>query len=299
MKKLNLSGVYTALPITYQKDSFSIDWYSYGKLVQRQIEANVEGIVLNGTTGESSTAKSSEMVHSIMYAKKIVPDRCKIIVGTGTSCTEETIEKTNMAVDAGADVILLVNPYYNKPSQRGLYLHFKAVADSTSLPVVLYNIPGRTGVNLEPETLFKLVNNTDNIIGIKEASGNLKQIRKICDLKLDNFKVLSGDDALTFHIMKEFGVSGVISVASNIVPDEMVQMVNFLLLGEFEEAKKINLRLMELFTTLLTVDSNPVPLKYAMYLMRLCRNTLRLPLVPINHKGGKIITDLLEKMKLV
>jgi 4-hydroxy-tetrahydrodipicolinate synthase len=298
MKKFDLSGVHTAFATPHNGDASSIDWNSFDKLVQRQAESGVRTIVLNGTTGESPTTKDGEIVQQIVQTRNVVSGRCQIMVGTGTNSTEETIKKTKLATDAGADAILLVNPYYNKPPQRGMFLHFKAVADSTKLPVVLYNIPGRTGINLETSTLFNLLHGVENIIGIKEASGDLIQIEDVCNIKADNFGVLSGDDSLTFKLMQNTSVRGVVSVASNIVPEEMVQMVDLLLKGNIIEAQKINERLTELFRVLF-VESNPIPVKYALSLMGLCKNVLRLPLVPIAKEEGKLVAQVLKKMNLI
>ncbi len=297
MKKEKLQGVWTAL-ITPFKKSGSIDWQSFDKLIKKQLEAGIVGILLCGTTGESPTVTDKECVELIKRAKKIVGGKCIIIAGTGTNSTEKSIEKTKMAVGAGVDMILLVNPYYNKPTQQGLYLHFKAIANSTKLPIILYNIKGRTGVNLETSTLKRLADDVKNIIGVKEASGDLAQIKSVCDLRLDNFVVLSGDDNITFQIMKGYGVDGVISVASNIVPKSMVNMVNFTLKGQMTRAEEINTGLENLFKTLF-IETNPIPVKYAAYKMKLCQNVYRLPMCEIGKDNGKQVEKLLKKMNLI
>ncbi len=297
LNKEKIKGVWTAVITPFNEDE-SIDWESFEGLIKRQLEGNVRGLLLSGTTGESPNITDAECVEMIKRAKKIVGENCLIMVGSGTNSTKKSIEKTKIARDAGADVALIVNPYYNKPTQQGLYLHFKAVADSTDLPVILYNIKGRTGVNLETPTLVRLAKETPNIIGVKEASGDLNQIKSVCNQKLDNFAVFSGDDGLTFKVLKEYGADGVISVASNVVPEKMASMVHFALDGKMDEAEKINEELADLFKFLF-IETNPIPVKYAIYEMKLCKNVYRLPMCPIEEEHGKIVKELLKKMNLV
>lgn len=297
MNKEKLQGVWTALITPFKIDG-SIDWESFDKLIERQLEAKVTGIIISGTTGESPTLTDNECVELIKRAKKKVGSKCLVMAGTGTNNTKKSIEKTKMAEVAGADIILLVNPYYNKPTQQGLYLHFKTIAQNTKLPVFLYNIKGRTGVNLETSTLCKLAKEVKNIIGVKEASGDLDQIKAVCDSKLENFVVLSGDDNITFDVMKNFGVSGVISVASNIIPKEMVQMVNFVLNGEVKEAEEINIKLAQLFKVLF-IETNPIPVKYGAYKMGLCQNIYRLPMCEISKDNGEKVDEVLKKMDII
>lgn len=297
MDKKKLKGVWTALITPFQMDG-SIDWESFDLLIEKQLEAGIIGIVISGTTGESPTLTDEECVKLIKRAKEKVMGKCFVMAGTGTNNTKKSIEKTKMASDAGADMIILVNPYYNKPTQQGLYLHFKAIADSTNLPIILYNIKGRTGVNLETSTLNRLAKDVKNIIGVKEASGDLAQIKSVCDLKLNNFVVLSGDDNITFKIIKDYGVDGVVSVTSNIVPKEMIRMVNFALNGQITEAEKINNELDSLFKTLF-IETNPIPVKYATYEMGLCQNVYRLPMCEIGQENGKVVKKLLKQMNLI
>ena len=292
-----LKGVWTALITPFEIDG-SIDWKSFDQLVIKQVEAGVTGIVLIGTTGESPTINDDESIKLIKRAKEKVAGKCLIMAGTGTNNTLKSIEKTKMASDAGADIIILVNPYYNKPTQHGLYLHFKAIAESTSLPVILYNIKGRTGVNIETLTLCKLAKDVKNIIGVKEASGDLNQIKSVCDQKLDNFIVLSGDDNLTFKIIKDYGVGGVVSVASNIIPEEIIKMVNLTLEGQIKKAEEANNRLDPLFKALF-IETNPIPVKYAAYEMGLCKNVYRLPMCEIGNDNGKQVKELLKQMNLI
>lgn len=297
MENKKLQGVWTAL-ITPFKEDGSIDWQAYDKLIERQIEANVTGIVISGTTGESPTLTDEECTELIKRAKLKTDGKCLIMAGTGTNNTLKSIEKTKMAEVAGADLILLVNPYYNKPTQEGLYRHFKSIAQCTKLPVFLYNIKGRTGVNLETSTLNKLANEIKNIVGVKEASGDLEQIKNVCDLKLDNFTVLSGDDNITFKTIKDYGINGVISVASNIIPKEIVNMVSLTLSGNIPEAEKINNDLNNLFK-ILFIETNPIPVKYAVYKMGLCQNIYRLPMCEIGEENGRLVEKELKEMKII
>lgn len=297
MKKEQLQGVWTALITPFKKDG-SIDFESFDKLIEMQLKAHVTGIVISGTTGESPTLNDKECCELIQRAKGKIGDKCLIMAGAGTNNTEKSIYKTKLAKDAGADMLILVNPYYNKPTQKGLYLHFKAIADSTDLPIILYNIKGRTGVNLETPTLMKLANEVKNIVGVKEASGDLEQIKSVCAERPDNFVVLSGDDNITFKIIKDYGADGVISVTSNIVPEKMIEMVNKTLNGEIEEGEKINKELEPLFKNLF-IETNPIPVKYAAYEMGLCENVYRLPMCEISEEHGKQVKDLLKEMNII
>ena len=297
MKIEKLKGVWTAL-ITPFKEDGSIDLESFDKLIDKQIKAHITGIVISGTTGESPTLSDNETCELIKRAKIKTSNKCFIMAGTGTNNTEKSIHKTKMAEEAGADMIILVSPYYNKPTQEGLYRHFKAIAESTNLPIILYNIKGRTGVNIEIPTLVRLANNVKNIIGVKEASGDLVQIKSVCDNKLENFIVLSGDDNLTFQMIKDCGADGVISVTSNIVPEEMIKMVDLALIGKIDESQKINEELNPLFKVLF-IETNPIPVKYASYKMGLCKNIYRLPMCEIGEEHGKQVDEVLKYLKLI
>ncbi len=292
-----LKGVWTALITPFNEDG-SIDFEAFDVLLDKQIESKVTGIVICGTTGESPTLEDDECILLIKKAKERVARRCLVMVGTGTNNTKKSIDKTKKAEEAGADVILLVNPYYNKPTQNGLYLHFKTIAEETKLPVVLYNIKGRTGVNLETATLVKLTKEIKNIIGVKEASGDLEQIKNVCEQKIENFTVLSGDDGITFQTMRDCGVGGVISVASNIIPNDIVEMVNALLDKDFEKAEIINNKFESLFKNLF-IETNPIPVKYAAYKMKLCQNIYRLPMCPIGDDNAKIVDKTLLNLNLI
>lgn len=297
MEKKKLQGVWTALITPFKKDG-SIDWESFDRLIDKQLDAGVVGLVVSGTTGESPTLNDKECCELIKRAKSKVGSKCLIMAGTGTNNTEKSIYKTKIASDAGADMIILVNPYYNKPTQQGLYLHFKAIAESTDLPIILYNIKGRTGVNLETPTLMRLASEVKNIVGVKEASGDLNQIKEVCEKRPEGFVVLSGDDNITFQIMKDYGADGVISVTSNILPKEMIEMVTSTLNKNFDEGEKVNEKLQPLFKALF-IETNPIPVKYAAYEMGLCENVYRLPMCEIGEEHGKQVKELLKQMSII
>ncbi len=293
-----LKNVITAM-ITPFKEDLTLDEQKYREFIRFQIENGCE-ILTMGTTGESATMSHEE--HHI--AMDIALDEAKksgknpfVLAGTGSNSTKESISLSQYAEKKGADGILLVVPYYNKPAQHSLIDHFSAIADSVSLPIVLYNVPSRTGTNLEPETVSKLANSKDNIVGIKCASGNIDQITKIIKTTPDDFIVLSGDDVLTYHIMA-LGGKGVISVASNIIPAKMVEFTNAMLNNEWNKARSMQLELYDLFKVLF-IESNPGPVKYAANKMGLMNRRMRLPLTsPLEENQAKI-RNVLQKLNLI
>ena len=271
----NYSGLYTALITPFNKDK-SVDYAALEKLINEQIEAEVDGLVILGTTGESPVISDTEAEKIISLAVKISKHKTKIIVGAGSNNTESAIEKSKQAQNLGADAILSVNPYYNKPPQEGLYKHFKQVADSIDIPMILYNIKGRTAVNLEIETLLRLSQHK-NIIGVKEASGDLSQIMDAINQVDNNFFVLSGDDSLTYPIMS-LGGHGVISVTSNIFPREMKNIVWQCFTNNFEAARQSHYKLYNFMNALLSISSNPIPVKTILAHMGKIKEEFRLPL---------------------
>jgi len=297
MNKDKLKGVWTALITPFEEDG-SIDLLSFDKLIDSQIKAGVTGIVISGTTGESPTLSEDECSMLVKRAKEKTSGKCLIMAGTGSNDTEKSILRTKKAREAGADMVILVNPYYNKPTQEGLYRHFKKIAESTNLPVILYNIKGRTGVNIETPTLIRLANEVENIIGVKEASGDIDQIRSVCEQKPEDFVVLSGDDNITFKIIKDYGVDGVISVASNIIPEKMIKMVNLTLDKKMDEAEILNSEMDKLFK-ILFIETNPIPVKYASHKIGLCQNIYRLPMCEIGEENGKKVEKVLQEMKII
>jgi len=253
-----------------------IDYPAYEKLIEFQIKNKTKGIVTAGCTGEPATLTYEEHKDLIKFTVENVNKRIPVIAGTGSNNTREAIELTEYAEKVGADGALLITPYYNKPTQKGLYLHYKEIAKSVSIPLILYNVPSRTGISIAPETVAEL-SEIKNIVGIKEASGSLDQVSKILTLvKREDFVVLSGDESLTLPIMA-VGGKGVISVASNIVPFEVSQMVEYALNGDFENAKKIHLKLFPIFK-ILFIETNPIPVKMCLSLMGMINPEWRLPL---------------------
>lgn len=253
-----------------------IDKKSLIRLVEFQIENGTNGILPCGTTGESPTLNHKEHAEVIEIVVKAVAKRVPVIAGTGSNSTTEAIAMTRHAAKAGADAALVVTPYYNKPTQKGLYLHFKAVADSVKIPIILYNIEGRTARNIETATVAKLARNCKNIIGVKEASGSLEQAREVKKACGKKFILLSGDDALTLPLM-EFGGVGVISVIANIVPADVRAMIDAYNAGDKTTAYAIEKKLAPLVKAMF-VETNPIPIKKACELLGMCRGDLRLPL---------------------
>ena len=293
-----LSGVITAL-ITPFKEDFTIDEKKYREFIMFQIENGCQ-ILTMGTTGESATLSHEEHRKAISItvdeAKK-VDKNIFVLAGTGSNSTKEAISLSQYAEKVGADGLLLVVPYYNKPVQHSLIDHFSAIADSVSLPIILYNVPSRTGRNLEPETVSKLSSSKDNIVGIKCASGNIDQITKIIKTTPDDFIVLSGDDSLTYHIMA-LGGKGVISVASNIIPAKMVEFTQSMNNGNWDNARDMQLDLFDLFKVLF-IETNPGPVKYAAEIMGIMNKRMRLPLTPPLVENQEKIKMVLKKLNLI
>lgn len=289
---MKIQGLFTAIITPFTKDGSKIDFDAYQRLIERQIEAGVSGIVPCGTTGESPTLSHKEHIELIKRTVQFVKGRALVIAGTGSNSTQEAIEMTKEACDAGVNAVMLVNPYYNKPTQEGLYRHFKTIAEISSVPVVLYNIKGRTAVNVEPETFLRLAE-IPNIVAVKEASGDLNQMAKI--IKLTNYKltILSGDDNITPAVMA-IGGQGVISVASNIYPKRMVRMIDYYLSGQFEHGNKIFYELFD-FMNAMFWETNPIPVKTAAGILGLCEPTLRLPLCEMNPEKVQRLKNVMEK----
>ena len=268
-------GCITALVTPFNKGG--VDYKKLLELLDFQISNGVTGIVLCGTTGEGPTVTDDEKEKIFRVCVKHNRGRVQLIAGTGTNDTATTIKRTQMAQKCGMDAALIVTPYYNKPTQQGMFLHFTAVSKAVNLPIILYNVPGRTGVSITPETVARL-SSIKNIVAIKEASGNLNAIALI--KKLCKITILSGDDGLTYPILC-LGGRGVISVASNIVPADVVRMIDLYNDGDFKNAKNLHLKLQPLFNALF-IESNPIPVKTAMKMLgMLSQNEMRLPLCPM------------------
>jgi 4-hydroxy-tetrahydrodipicolinate synthase len=263
--------------------------------VEFQIAAGTHGLCPVGTTGESPTLSHEEHERVISIVVQTARGRCKVMPGTGSNSTAEALRLTKWAAKEGADAALMVAPYYNKPTQEGLFQHYKAIADSTPLPIVLYNVPGRTGCNIEPATVARLAA-IKNIVGVKEASGNMTQMAEVCRAVPDDFIVVSGDDALTVPLAA-IGGRGIISVAANEIPSEMSQMVEAAERGDFAAARAIHHKLLPLLL-INFVESSPGPVKFAMSSMGLCEEIYRLPMVPIRDASKQKILGAMRELGL-
>jgi 4-hydroxy-tetrahydrodipicolinate synthase len=285
------TGVGTALVTPFTRNG-GVDDAGVKRLARRQVDAGVHFLVPCGTTGESPTLSIEEKRRIVELIAEEVNGKVPILAGAGGYDTQEVIHAAAEMKKAGATGLLSVTPYYNKPTQEGLYQHYKAIADSTPLPIVLYNVPGRTGCNIEPATVVRLAA-IGNIVGVKEASGNMAQMAEICHDVPDDFLVVSGDDALTVPLMA-IGGRGIISVASNEIPSEMSQMVEAGGRGDFVTARAIHKKIVPLLLGNF-IESSPGPVKFAMSAMGLCEEVYRLPMVPIKDASKqKILTVLRE-----
>jgi 4-hydroxy-tetrahydrodipicolinate synthase len=289
------TGTYTAL-VTPFKDG-QVDRTAFERLIKAQIKAGVDGIVPVGTTGESPTLSCEEHIGVIEHAVQCAAGRIKVLAGTGANATTEAIALTQAAEKAGADGSLQVAPYYNKPTQEGLFQHFRAIARATSLPLVLYSIPGRCGVEIGVETVRRLAEECGNIVGIKEAGGNADRVSQLRLALNGKFDILSGDDALTLPFMA-VGAKGVISVASNVIPREVAQMVQAFAEGRAEVALKLHTRYYPLFKDLF-VETNPIPVKTALAMLGQIEEEFRLPLVPMSLKNRETLKSALKACKVL
>ena len=289
-------GVLITAMVTPFKADTSVDFDKAAELAVKLVDNGSDGLVVTGTTGESTTltmAESSELYKVVMSA---VGDRAAVIAGSGSNSTAEAVQLTTAAEEAGVHASLQVAPYYNKPSQEGFYRHFKTVAENTSLPLILYNIPGRTAKNVEAETIIRLAE-VDNIVGVKEASGDLEQVSKIIRGAGSDFLVYSGDDFLTLPILA-LGGNGVISVASHIAGNEIKAMIEAFRAGEVKKAEQLHLQLMDLFKVLF-ITSNPVPVKAALRITGFDAGGVRLPLVEATDGEKEKIAGVLKKLGMV
>jgi len=289
------TGVFTAL-VTPFNEKKEIDTDSLKKIVNFQLEKGISGLVPMGTTGESPTVSHEENMDVVDIVVKEVKGRVPVIAGTGSNSTDEAIRMTKIAKHIGADCSLQVAPYYNKPSQEGLYRHFMTIADAVDLPIMVYNIKGRTGINIETDTLMRLASH-ENIVAVKEASGDLNQMMDVIRRKPKDFDVLSGDDNLALPLTL-MGGSGVVSVASNIIPQWMEEMIQAARKGDLEKARTIHYELLPLFKTMF-IETNPVPVKSAMALMGLIREEFRLPICEPSDASREIIREMLKSQGLI
>ena len=296
MAQINLKGMGVAL-ITPFKDDESIDFDALSKLIEYQIQNGIDYLVLLGTTAETPTFTEQEKNEVLSFVIERVKERVPIVLGLGGNNTRGIVERLKTESFQGVDAILSVVPYYNKPSQEGIYQHYKAIASATKLPVILYNVPGRTGVNMTAETTLRLAREFDNIVAIKEASGNITQMDDIIKNKPKDFMVISGDDGITFPLIT-LGAVGVISVIGNAFPREFSRMVRLALEGDYANALLIHHKFTELFE-LLFVDGNPAGVKSILSSMGYIRNRLRLPLVPTRITTYEKIRVVLQKLNIM
>jgi 4-hydroxy-tetrahydrodipicolinate synthase len=291
------TGCYTALVTPFTKNG-AVDEARLKDLVEAQIAGGVDGIVPCGTTGESPTLSHEEHNHVIELVVKFAAGRCKVIAGTGSNSTDEAIQLTAHAKKVGADASLQVAPYYNKPTQAGLYAHFRAIAEACDIPLVLYNIPGRCGVDIANDTMARLRRDLPkHIVGLKEATGNVDRVSQMRALVDRDFCIMSGDDSLTLSMMA-VGAQGVISVASNVMPREVTDLTHAALKGDYERAGRIHAKLFPLFKDLF-IETNPIPVKAALALAGKIEETYRLPLVPMAENNKAQLKKTLVVLGLV
>jgi 4-hydroxy-tetrahydrodipicolinate synthase len=289
---MKFEGVFTALVTPFSTDG-TVDETALRKLIDFQIKEGISGLLPMGTTGESPTLSHEEHIRVIEIVIDQAEGRVPIIAGTGSNSTQEAIELTFQAMECGADASLQVAPYYNKPTQEGLYRHFTMIADKVDIPIIIYNIPGRTGKNIENSTMLRLAEHP-NIVGVKEASGDINQMMDLIMEKPESFTVLSGDDNIAFPLTV-LGGKGVISVASNYFPSKMVEMIQASLSGEFGKGLEIHYHLLPFFKGLF-IETNPIPIKYAMAKKGMLSEYYRLPLCQMSDANKKKLDTILKKV---
>jgi len=289
-------GTATAIITPFKKDG-SIDESALRRFVDFQIDGGVEALVPLGTTGEYPTLSQKEQQHVIEIVIEQSNKRVKIFAGAGSNNTAEVIEKTRFIKNAGADAVLIVGPYYNKPTQNGYFQHFKAVADAVDIPIIVYNVPGRTSGNIEASTMLKMAEEIPNVVMAKEASCNMAQVMEILRNKPKNFSLLSGDDALAYSIIA-LGGDGCISVVANEVPKEYSHLMRLCLKCEWTEALQLHYRLLPLMN-INFIESSPIPVKAALAMMGMIEEAFRLPMVPITEPSRVKLKKVLEDLKLV
>ena len=291
-----LRGCATALVTPFTADG-AIDEAALTRLIEYQLDNGVRLLVPCGTTGESATMTEAEDQRVISRAIELASGRGKVIAGTGSNSTAAAIENSKIAQRLGADAVLVVAPFYNKPTQHGLYAHFRAIADAVDVPIVIYNVPGRTSCNIAAETTLKLARDCENIVAVKEASGNLSQIMEILRGRPEGFNVLSGDDAITFALIA-LGGDGLISVASNQAPELMSRLVDLALAGKWDEARELHYRLLPLMETNF-IESSPGPVKAGLAMMNIIGEHYRLPLVPIQESSRARLREVMAELGLL
>lgn len=297
MNKFNFTGLGVALVTPFTADSANVDWNCLETLVDRLVDNGTDYLVVLGTTAETPTLNPSEKAHVRDSVARVVNGRIPLVLGWGGNCTKTLCQELSEWNGAGYDAILSVTPFYNKPSQTGMYCHFKAVAEASPVPVLLYNVPGRTGVNLLPETVSALAANVPGIVGIKEASGNLHQVAELSSSVSTDFAIVSGDDGITAEMI-ELGARGVISVIGNALPSYWGRLTHLAMQGHTEEAKKLQHDLAPLLR-MLFAEGNPSGIKALMNILKLCENTLRLPLVPVSEELQARMANFVESHNII
>jgi 4-hydroxy-tetrahydrodipicolinate synthase len=293
---MSFSGTYTALITPFRHGK--VDVPAFKSLIERQVAAGIDGIVPVGTTGESPTLDTDEHIEVIRLAVEFAAGRCQVVAGTGANATAEAIELTQAAEKLGATGSLQVCPYYNKPSQEGLYLHFRAIAESSALPLMLYSVPGRSSIEIAPETAARLAADCPTITAIKEAGGSVDRVNQLVQALPPGFAILSGDDPLTLPFIS-CGANGLVSVAANLIPEVIVSLVRACLAGNFSEALTLQKHYYPLMRGLMSLDVNPVPIKTAVALQGHCLPDLRLPLAPLSGDAAAQLSALLTSYKLL
>lgn len=288
------NGTGTAV-ITPFDSNYDVDYNSLKEIIKFQVDSGVDALILLGTTGESPVISIEERRKIIETGVDAANGSTKIIIGTGTNDTMNVVELNKIAEEYNVDGLLIVNPYYNKGTQESLVEHYKFISERTSLPIILYNVPSRTGMNLLPETVVRIHDECKNIVAVKEASGNISQIAELFSLKPASLSVLSGNDDQTLPLMA-LGGDGVISVFSNAYPKEMKKITNALLSNDMETARSLNNRYLKMMRLLFT-ETSPSPLKFVMHQLGLCENILRLPLIPVSTKSEKLLVDEINQLQ--
>ncbi len=295
MKNINLNGTITAL-VTPFNDDFSIDYKALDVILDYQLDSDISGLVVLGSTGEAATLNSDEKLDLILKVQEKVAGKVPIIVGAGSNDTRATIDMVKLAEKNNFDAVLLVCPYYNKPTNKGLFEHFNAISEAVDIPQILYNVPGRTGLNINAETQIRIATECKNVIATKEASGNLEQMMEIIKSAPKDFTLLSGDDALTIPCICAGG-KGIISVISNYAPKMFSKCVNLALQGDYKNSIDLHYKLFD-YMQVNFIESNPAPVKAMMAELGLIKNNLRLPLVPVSENSKARIVSLLNKQKV-
>ena len=294
MKKVIFEGCGTAIATPFTEDGVNFD--EFGKIIENQIENGIDSIIVCGTTGESSTMSKEERKETIKFVVDTVNGRTKVIAGTGSNNTKEAIEMSKYAENVGVDGVLVVTPYYNKTTQKGLIAHYKEIADAITIPIILYSVPSRTGVNILPETCLEL-SKIENIVAIKEASGNISQVAKIANLCGDNLTIYSGNDDQIIPVLS-LGGKGVISVLSNVMPKYTHEMVRKYLDGQVKEACEMQLKVLDLIESLFS-EVNPIPVKHALNLVGYNYGKPRLPLIELSDENKEKMRNVMLKHGLI